>query len=131
MRWLLDTSACVDALRNRPATTARLARVSPADLSISAMTLAELHHGSLRSRDPRRVRAAVEAFLAPLETLPFDGAAAVAHAAARHALERTGQPIGERDLVIAATALAHGLAVITANAREFARVPGLVVERWA
>jgi tRNA(fMet)-specific endonuclease VapC len=46
------------------------------------------------------------------------------------ALSRAGTPIGERDLVIASTALAHGLTVATGNIGEFARVPGLRVEAW-
>ena len=53
-------------------------------------------------------------------------AAAREHATARQALRR--QPIGDRDLVIASVALAHGLAVAAGNVREFARVPGLRVE---
>jgi len=46
----------------------------------------------------------------------------------RYALRHA--PIGERDLFIAATALAHGYGVVTANVREFSRVPGLAVEDW-
>ncbi|MCU0621015.1 MAG: type II toxin-antitoxin system VapC family toxin [Gemmatimonadales bacterium] len=130
MRWLLDTSVCVEVLRNRPASAERLARRAPAEVAVSTVTLAELWHGALRSREARRVRAAIDAFVAPFDVLPFDAAAAEAHAAARHALERAGLPIGERDLVIAATGIAHGLGVITANAREFARIPGLVIEHW-
>lgn len=42
-------------------------------------------------------------------------------------LRRAGTPIGERDLMIAATALANGHDVLTANVREFERVPGLRV----
>jgi tRNA(fMet)-specific endonuclease VapC len=41
-----------------------------------------------------------------------------------------GRPIGERDLVIAATALAHARTVATGNTREFSRVAGLAVEDW-
>ncbi|MFM8910174.1 MAG: type II toxin-antitoxin system VapC family toxin [Gemmatimonadota bacterium] len=48
----------------------------------------------------------------------------------RLALGTVGQPIGERDLIIAATALAHGCDVATGNLREFTRVPGLRVEAW-
>jgi tRNA(fMet)-specific endonuclease VapC len=40
------------------------------------------------------------------------------------------QPIGERDLVIAATALAADLIVVTGNLQHFGRVPGLEVEDW-
>ena len=46
------------------------------------------------------------------------------------ALEAAGRLIGERGLVIAATALAHSLMVATHNVREFERAPGLVVEKW-
>jgi tRNA(fMet)-specific endonuclease VapC len=42
-------------------------------------------------------------------------------------LRSQGQLIGERDLQIAATALANGHELMTRNAREFARVPGLLV----
>ena len=51
--------------------------------------------------------------------------------AARCALEATGRPIGERDLIIAATALSHGLTIVSSNTREFGRVPGLSVEDWS
>jgi predicted nucleic acid-binding protein len=48
----------------------------------------------------------------------------------RFSLERTGTPIGPNDLMIAATALANGLTVVTANEVEFRRVPELAVENW-
>jgi tRNA(fMet)-specific endonuclease VapC len=41
------------------------------------------------------------------------------------------EPIGERDLLIAAIALANDLTVVTGNIRESRRVPGLRVEDWA
>jgi len=42
-------------------------------------------------------------------------------------MERGGEVIGAHDMWIAATALSHGMAVATANAAEFERVPGLAV----
>ena len=48
----------------------------------------------------------------------------------RAGLERTGQPIGANDLLIAAHALALGLTVVTDNEREFSRINGLRVENW-
>jgi len=46
-------------------------------------------------------------------------------------LERQGQTIGAYDLMIAGTARSQGLVLVTGNAREFDRVEGLRVERWA
>jgi tRNA(fMet)-specific endonuclease VapC len=48
----------------------------------------------------------------------------------RTAQERIGQPIGDNDLLITAHARALRLTVVTANVREFLRVPGLAVENW-
>lgn len=41
-----------------------------------------------------------------------------------------GKVIGPNDLWLAATCLAQGLTMVTANVREFSRVPGLSVEVW-
>jgi tRNA(fMet)-specific endonuclease VapC len=48
----------------------------------------------------------------------------------RVALARAGKPIGPYDTLIAATALEHGLTLVTHNTREFRRVEGLAVEDW-
>jgi tRNA(fMet)-specific endonuclease VapC len=131
VKYLLDTSTCVAVLRGQEQAVTRLAALRASDAAVSAVTVAELWLGARKSRQPALTRMGVDAFLAPLRTLAFDLAEAEAYVEARHALEVAGTPIGERDLLIAATARAHGLAVVTNNAREFGRVAGLVVEDWS
>ena len=126
---LLDTSVIVAALRRDALVRRRLRAASPDDIGIPSVAVAELAYGAERSADPARSGVVWRAFVEPFEVVPFDRAAAEAHGRLRFALR--AQSIGERDLLIAATALAHGLAVVTANVRAFARVPGLVVEEWA
>jgi tRNA(fMet)-specific endonuclease VapC len=46
-------------------------------------------------------------------------------------LRNSGLRVGPMDLRIAATALEHGLIVVTRNARDFGRVPGLAIEDWS
>jgi tRNA(fMet)-specific endonuclease VapC len=82
------------------------------------------------SRDLVRERSVVEAFLAPMSSLPFDDAAADRYAAIRLNLERQGMRIGAYDLQIAAIALCHGLTLVTHNTQEFSRVPDLLFEDW-
>lgn len=53
------------------------------------------------------------------------------YAQARLALEQSGRRIGERDLLIAAHALAENLTLVTNNTREFERIDGLKLENWA
>lgn len=52
------------------------------------------------------------------------------YAEIRHHLWMQGTPIGPNDLLIAAQALAADLTLVTANAREFERVPSLLIENW-
>ena len=71
----------------------------------------------------------MDAFLKPFEVLPFAGEAAEEYAEIRLQLEKAGQPIGERDLLIA-IAKSRRLTVVTHNVGEFSRVAGLKVEDW-
>ena len=130
MSVVLDTSVCVEILRGNPRAIATLATRSPDDVALSSMTCAELRYGALRARLRQRALSRLESFISAFEILPFDEQAAIHHAEVREALASRGLTIGERDLVIAATALAHGAAVATGNLREFARVPGLTIEEW-
>ena len=100
------------------------------DRAISVISASELLHGVHRAADEgvrARRQAFVEHVLAVLDPLPITTRVARAHARLWADLERSGAVIGSHDLWIAATALAHGLPVATANARHFERVPGLAV----
>ena len=94
------------------------------------MVKAELFYGAYRSNQREKVLAVLERFLAPLAVAPLGDAEALALAQICAALESRGQPIGCADMVIAATALAHGAILVTANTREFHRVAGLRIEDW-
>ena len=52
------------------------------------------------------------------------------HGRIRSDLARSGTPIGPNDMLIAATAAANGLTLVTANTREFGRAAGLSLENW-
>jgi len=128
--YLLDTNTCVYAIKRDLRVLRGLQDHSPDDFGISAITVAELWFGAAKSSRPRETRSSVDAFLKPFEVLPFAGDAAEEYAGIRLQLEKAGRPIGERDLLIAATAKSRRLTVVTHNVREFARVSGLKVEDW-
>jgi tRNA(fMet)-specific endonuclease VapC len=73
----------------------------------------------------------VEGILERFPLLSVDLACARAHAQLWAELRQAGALIGPHDLWLAATCVAHGLTMVTANVREFARVPGLELEVWA
>jgi tRNA(fMet)-specific endonuclease VapC len=62
--------------------------------------------------------------------LPFPPKAAAHFGQIRAHVERLGRPVGPLDILIGAHARAEGLTVVTNNAREFERLPGVQVENW-
>ncbi len=65
-----------------------------------------------------------------VQILPFDRPAAEAYGKLRAALERSGRPLPDPDLMIAAIALVRRLTLVTGNVRHFVRVPELQIENW-
>ena len=84
------------------------------------------------SRHGKAVAALVSAAdvdrLPAVSVLPFDGAVARVYGEIGAALESAGKPLADADLRIAATALHHGLHLVTGNLKRFRRVPGLLIE---
>ena len=129
--YLLDTNICIYAINRRPAEVLeRIVQAGPRQIALSSITAAELAFGAVKSVKPN-ARANIEAFLATLPVVDWGGEAVWRYAEVRLALERAGRRIGERDLFIAAHALALDCTVVTNNLGEFARVPGLRWENWA
>jgi tRNA(fMet)-specific endonuclease VapC len=102
---------------------------SAEDVGIAAITASELLHGIHRATPEHRPRreAFVEAVLAAFPPISFDLLAARAHARLWASLASAGTDVGAHDRIVAATAIAAGWRVATANVRHFERVPGLEV----
>ena len=130
MKFLLDTSICIYALKRHPAVLERLLAHARADIGLSVITEAELRTGAAKSLEPEKTTRRVENFLRPLEIFEFTSADAGVYAHVRAKLEREGSPIGPLDTLIAAQAIARRLTLVSNNEREFGRVPGVRIENW-
>lgn len=130
LRYLLDTNIVIYVLKRRPIEVLSTFNTNAERMAISAITLAELMHGAEKSSRIEANLSAVEDFCSRLEVLPYGAKAAQHYGSIRAALEKQGLPIGVNDLHIAAHARSEGLALVTNNLGEFARVPGLVMENW-
>ncbi len=129
--YFLDSDICIEILRGRlPETYALMKKATPKLFGIPAVVEAELRTGAQKSDHPKKNTLLLETFLAPYQCIPFDSECATAYAKIRTQLELAGTPIGPNDMLIAATALAHGATLVTRNAREFCRVEGMEVENW-
>ena len=131
MKLLLDTNICIHLIKNNPPEVKRrFDSLRLGDVGISAISVAELHYGAAKSAAVAKNARALEAFLLPLEILPFDAESAAAYGPIRANLERWGVPIGSLDLLIAAQAMANDLILITNKLKEFARIQGIRCETW-
>lgn len=131
MRLLLDTNICIYMIKNNPPEVRhRFEAYVPGDIGVSAITVAELHYGVAKSAARERNAFALEAFLLPLELVPFDLESSLVYGQIRAELERQGTPIGGMDMLIAAQAIAYGFTLITNNLKEFQRIPKLRCETW-
>jgi tRNA(fMet)-specific endonuclease VapC len=131
MKLMLDTDICIYLIKQHPPSALEQFLTHPVgDIGISSITVAELEYGVSKSLHATKNRTALAQFLSPLEVASFDREAAAAYGRLRATLERKGMPIGSMDLLIAAHALSLAVRLVTNNAREFRRVPGLRVENW-
>lgn len=127
----LDTSYLVDLLRevsagqNGPACA--LLETLDDELGVSIHVACELHAGAGLSVDPAGERSRVDALVAPLALAVPDERFPPTYGRLLAELRRRGEGISTMDLLIATAAVVDGAALVTRNAREFERVPGLHV----
>ncbi len=133
MGVLIDSNVLIDAERGLVDVAALVKGREGEEFFISVVTASEVLHGVWRAKDAKvraRRSAFVEGVLEHFPVLPIELAAARTHAQLWAELDSKGSPIGAHDLWLAASCVALGHTLITRNAREFKRVPGLKVEAW-
>lgn len=136
MGRLIDSSVLVTLERRGLPLEKLLSGAVDEPVALASITVSELLAAVHRANTPeRRLRreAFVEGILELMPVLAFDLRVARLHAQLWAQLTASGQMIGAHDLMIGATAVAHGYTVLTENLRDFRRIPGLVVEqaRWS
>ncbi len=131
MATMIDSSVLIAAERGDLSLDALTARYAKEDVAISAVTASELLHGVYRAKTAgqrHRRQAFVEGLLAQLPVVTFDLTVARVHASLWADLAKRGVAVGERDLLIGATAIAGNYTVATRDGRSFSKIPGLKVQ---
>jgi tRNA(fMet)-specific endonuclease VapC len=132
LTYMLDTDICIYIIKRKPKSALeRLEILQPGQLTMSAITFAELMNGAKKSQHIESNISKLNELAELIEICPFDQKAAVFYGDVRSALEKKGETIGSNDLLIAAHALSLNLILVTNNEKEFKRVDGLKIENWA
>lgn len=132
MGTLIDTSVLIAIERGQIDLTP-IREDGDEPVAIAAITASELLHGVHRLRGAvARTQASrfVERLLDAIPVIPFDLDIARVHARIDAELSAAGTPVGDADLMIAATAVWLDYRVVSRDVRSFPRIKGLVVDRW-
>ena len=129
---LLDTNIISLLIRRDSATTAKARNYTTThqQFTISIITRFEILRGFKASGASAKL-ALFEQFCEANMVLPLSDEIVVTASDIYADLYRRGALISDADILIAATAITHGLVMVTDNEKHFDRIPDLQIENWA
>lgn len=128
--YLLDTNIISDLVRNPQGRIFKhIKNAGEQTVCTSIIVAAELRYG-IRNKDSDRLTRQVEAILSHIDILSLESPADEYYSKLRVFLEKAGTSIGPNDMLIAAHALALDLTLVSANTKEFSRIPDLKLDNW-
>ncbi len=129
MTYLVDSHYVADYLKGRSPAVSLLNTLVTDGLAISIITFAEVYEGIYYGYSPKRYSSIYRQFLRGVSVLALTRSIAKQYALLRGELARKGLLIDQPDLFIAATALYHDMTLVTANFRDYERIPHLKLYR--
>jgi tRNA(fMet)-specific endonuclease VapC len=128
--FLLDTDILIYSLKGNEAVLRHVEHRQHDPMQISIISLMELYYGAHKSERSAANLARVRRIENSFDILQVDRSIAETFGMIKSDLESRGTPLDDFDLVIAATALAFNLTLVTNNEKHFQRVHGLRLENW-
>ena len=128
--YALDTNTVIHFFKKKGNVYSRFITKKPNDIFIPIVVVYEMEVGFFKSDKGQERREEFEELIKTCPICPFGKKESRTSALIRSTLEKRGQSIGPLDTLIAGSALANGLILVTRNTKEFERVPGLQVENW-
>jgi len=132
MQYLLDSDVVTDFLGDDPQTVALFHTLSPSGIFVSIVSYMETYHGVIAGGITKEDQEKFDSFFAGIPVLPLSPAVAIQCAHLRYLLQQQGKNFRRRalDLLIAATALEHGLMLVTHNTDDYKDIPNLNRYQW-
>ena len=124
---MMDTSAYVAFLRGNPGVKEAVQEAD--EIVLNPVVLGELRAGFLMGRNEKKNRAILKDFLSSPRVIiaEIDEETSERYAVVVHSLRMKGTPIPTNDLWIAASAMQHGLRVLTTD-KHYLEVPQIITE---
>jgi len=127
---MLDTDTVSLLVRKNSSVMERLVKHEDDEICISAISYAELRFG-LEKKGSERLFNEVSAILGKLSIMDFTDAQSELYGKIRLKLEKSGTPLGDMDMLIAAAAQSAGAILVSRNVKHFSKIEGIKLEDWA
>jgi tRNA(fMet)-specific endonuclease VapC len=129
MIYVLDTDTVSLMVRKNTSVIENLIKHEDDKICISAISYAELCYG-LEKKGSDRLFEEVNAIIGKFSIIDFNEAQSELYGKIRARLEKSGTPLGDMDMLIAAAALSADAALVSHNTSHFSRIKGLKIEDW-
>jgi tRNA(fMet)-specific endonuclease VapC len=133
MTHIIDSDVIIDFLKGEQQAVRLLAAIGRRNVSISTVSIAELVDGNINGPDPVGQELGLRRLLAVTRVRIVNRAIGELTGQIRADLRRRKRPVGDRslDLFVAATALEHGLILVTRNLKDYDDIRGLKLHEWS
>jgi len=128
--YLLDSDILIYSLKGNSAVQKQLVLHLNDALKVSVISMMELYYGAFKSERTAGNLTKVRKIERHLEVLPVSIEIAETIGMLKSDMESRGTRLDDFDLIIASSALAHNLILVTNNIRHFERIEGLKIENW-
>jgi tRNA(fMet)-specific endonuclease VapC len=128
--YLIDTDTVIYNLKGNLEVARNLKEHIHDPMKLSVVTLMELYYGAHKSREVAGNLAKIRTLETVFDILPVSSECAEIFGMQKTALEREGRPLDDLDLILASSALAYNLVLVTNNTRHFGRISGLRLANW-
>lgn len=129
MKYLLDSNIIIHLFRDAFGVRGKIQEAGWDNCCISQITQIELLYGAELSANREKNYSQVYDFLSSIHIVPIDGAIPL-FCQQKAMLRKCGTMIDDFDLLIATTAVANNLVMVTENVKHFAKVDGIAIENW-
>jgi len=129
-KFLLDSDTSIFCLRKRHGIAEKVCDIGVWNCCISQVTVAELRYGAECSGFSSRRNNEIDEFCDYVSVIPINDTIVNVYAVQKARLRKLGLLIADFDLLIGATAIHHGLILITNNTKHFERMQSLQLENW-
>jgi len=129
MIYMLDTDTISQVVRKHPQVIKKLIGHEDDEICISAVTNAELFYG-LEKKKSQKLFIEARSIIGKCTIIDFNSSQSELYGKIRVELEKSGTPLGDMDLLIAAAAISTEAILVTHNTKHFSRIKRLKIEDW-